>query len=150
MGCGLSGFVGTWKGKMLMWMAPDTEPMVDEAVTDVKLILGGRFVEWTHTGNFQGMPFEGRSIEGYNNGDKRYESIWIDNFGTLILNYTGTCSNDGKSREMKTEFSDPMTGEMIDYRSVYTWIDTDHFTFTSYMNKAGKEFKNMEITYSRQ
>ncbi len=146
----LAAFVGTWQGKVKMWMTPDSEPMADDAVAEVKLILGGRFLEWTNSGNFQSMPFEGRAIEGYNNGDKRYESMWIDNFGTLIVNFTGSCSEDGKSREMATQFSDPMKGGMIDYRSVYTWTDADHFTYTSYMKKDGKEFKNMEISYSRQ
>jgi len=146
----LAPFVGTWKGKVKSWTGPESEPMVDEGGAEVSWIMGGRFLEWKFVGNFAGMPFEGFSIEGYNNGDKRYESIWIDNFGTLILYYTGACSDDGARREMVTTFTDPMTGGTIAYRSEYAWVDADHYTFTAFMNKGGGEFKNMEIRWARQ
>ena len=146
----MAPYVGSWKGKVSMWMAPDAPPMINESQAEVRWILGGRFIEWTHSGDFAGMPFEGLAIEGYNNGDKRYEATWMDNFGTLILYYTGSCSNGGKTREMTTQFKDPMKGVMIDYRSVYTWQDADHFTFTAYMDNGEGEFKSMEIVWERQ
>ncbi|MCP4900571.1 MAG: DUF1579 domain-containing protein [bacterium] len=146
----LAPFVGSWKGEAKMWMGPDTPPMTENSVADVSWIMGGRFLKWKHTGNFSGMPFRGLAIEGYNNGEKRYESVWVDNFGTLILNYTGSCSDDGKFREMTTQFVDAVAGGTIDYRSEYTWIDDNHFTFTAYMDKGDGEFKNMVITYERQ
>jgi len=146
----LAPFVGTWKGEVRMWMAPGAPPIVNEGAAEVAWIIGGRYLEWKHTGDFGGMPFEGLAIEGYNNGEQRYESIWIDNFGTLILSYTGACSDDGKFREMATQFADPVAGGTIDYRSEYRWIDDDHFTFTAFMDKGDGEFKNMVITYERQ
>ena len=148
----MQAFEGTWKGEVTMWMAPGVEPMKETSAAEAKIILGGRYLEWTHTGSFAGMPFEGRSIETYSNLDKRYEAIWIDNFGTLILFYTGTASEDGSKREMTTEFSDPMTGGKVAYRTVYQWIDEDHFTYTTFMSKStgGGEHKNMEIKYTRQ
>ena len=90
----LAPFVGTWKGEVTMWMAPDTPPITEQSLAEVNWILGGRYLQWKQTGEFGGMPFEGLTIEGYNNGEQRYESIWIDNFGTLILFYTGSCSDD--------------------------------------------------------
>jgi len=146
----LAPFVGTWKGEVRMWMAPEAPPTVNEAAAEVAWIMGGRYLEWKHTGAFGGMPFEGLAIEGYNNGEQRYESIWIDNFGTLIVSYTGSCSDDGKFREMTTQFADPVAGGTIDYRSEYRWIDDDHFTFTAFMDKGDGEFKNMVITFERQ
>jgi hypothetical protein len=146
----LAPFVGSWKGVVTSWMGPDTEPMVEEGTAQVSWILGDRFLEWKLQGNFGGMPFEGFSIEGYNNGNQRYESMWIDNFGTLILYYTGACSDDGARRKMETTFTDPMTGGTIFYRSEYSWVDPDHYTFTAFMDKGAGEFKNMEIRWARQ
>ena len=146
----LAPFVGTWKGDVTSWMAPNAEPMVDEGTAEVSWIMGGRFLEWKLSGNFGGVPFEGLSLEGYNNGDQRYEAIWIDNFGTLIHYYSGACSDDGIRRKMETTFTDPMTGGTIFYRSEYTWKDDDHYTFTAYMDKGAGEFKNMEIRWTRQ
>lgn len=146
----LAPFVGTWKGKVQMWMAPGTEPMVEESVAEIAWILGGRFLEWKHTGHFAGMPFEGIAIEGYNNGDKQYESVWMDNFGTIMLPFTGSCSKNGKHREMLASFTDAVGGGTIEYRTVYTWTDDDHFTYSSFSDKGDGEFKNMVIEYERQ
>lgn len=147
----LAPFVGTWKGKVQMWMGPEGPEMTEESITEAGWILGGRFLEWKHTGFFAGMPYEGRAIEGYNNGDERYESTWMDNFGTVMLYFTGSCSDDGKSREMSTQFNDVVAGGgTVGYRTEYRWIDADHFTYTAYMDKGDGEFKNMVITYERQ
>ncbi len=143
-------YVGQWKGDVRMWMAPGAEPMLNEAMVDVSMIMDGRYLEWKQTGDFGGMPFEGRAIEAYNNGDARYESMWIDNFGTLILFYTGSCSDDGKSRVMTTQFNDPVKGGTIQYKGVYTWVDDDHLNYEAFMDKGDGEFKNLEIAYERQ
>ena len=146
----LAPFVGTWKGKVQMWMGPDAPEMTEESAVEIAWIMGDRFLEWKHTGHFGGMPYEARSIEGYNNGDKRYESMWADNFGTLILFSEGSCSDDGKTRVMTAEFNDVVAGGTVEYRTEYKWIDKDHFTYTGYMDKGEGEFKNMIITYERQ
>ena len=146
----LAPFVGSWKGDVTMWMGPGAEPMKEQSLAEVEWIMGGRYLQWKQTGEFGGMPYESLVIEGYNNGDKRYEAMGMDNFGTLILFFTGSCSDDGKSRKMKSRFSDPIAGGFIDYRTEYRWVDDDHFTFTSYMNKGDGEFKNSEISFERQ
>jgi hypothetical protein len=146
----LAPFVGTWKGKVQMWMTPDAPEMTEESLTEAAWIMGGRYLEWKHTGNYGGMPYEARAIEGYNNVDKRYESMWIDNFGTLVMYFKGSCSDDGKSREMSSQFTDAVTGGTFKYRVEYRWIDKDHFTYTGYMDKGDGEFKNVLVTYERQ
>ena len=146
----LDPFVGKWKGKVEMWMDPEGEPMLNESQAEVSWMMGGRFLVWKQTGDFGGMPWEGMSIEGYNNGDKRYESIWMDNFGTLMLPFHGACSEDGKRREMLSEFNDVVAGGTIKYKGIYTWIDDDHFTYETFMDRGEGEFKNMVIHYERQ
>lgn len=143
-------YVGRWKGAVRMWMAPDAEPMLNESLAEVSWILGGRFLGWKHTGDFGGMPFEARALDAFNNGDDRYEMTWADNFGTLIVFYTGSCTDDGKSRVMNTQFNDPIKGGTIQYKTVYTWIDNDHFNYEAFMDKGDGEFKNLEIAYARQ
>jgi hypothetical protein len=141
---------GRWKGEVTMWMGPDAPPLKETAEAEGELILGGRFLLWKSTGQFGGMPFEGLVIEGYNNGDERYESIWMDNFGTLMMFFTGTSSDDGKRREMKSQFNDVVAGGVVDYRAVFQWADADHFTYTAFMGRDEGEFKNVEISWSRQ
>jgi hypothetical protein len=146
----LAPFVGTWKGKVTMWMGPGQAPMVEESMAEATWLLGGRFLQWKNTGNFGGMPFEGMAIEGYNNGEERYESVWLDNFGTLLLVFEGSCSDDGKHRKMASKFADVVAGGVVDYRTEYQWIDSDHFTYSAFMNKGDGEFQNLVIEYERQ
>lgn len=146
----LAQFVGTWHGDVKMWMGPGAPEMTEESTVEVSWILGGRFLEWKHSGAFGDMPYEARALEGYNNGDQRYESSWMDNFGTLIMFFEGSCSADGKSREMSSQFEDVVAGGTVGYRSVYEVIDENKFIYTAYMDKGDGEFKNMVITYERQ
>lgn len=146
----LAPYAGKWKVEMKMWMTPDAEPMAYEAAVEAKWQLDGRFLEWKHTGDFQGMPYTGRGFDGYNNGDQRYETVMMDNFGTLIVFYTGECSDDGKVREMRGSFTNPMAGSVMEQRNVFTWIDSDHFQLVSFMKTGEEEHKHMEMLYTRQ
>jgi len=146
----LAPFAGKWKSQITMWMGPGSEPMYNEAEAEARWVMDGRFLEWTYSGNFAGSPYIGRGFDGYNNGDERYETILFDNFGTLFVLYTGSCSDDGKSRTMNGEFSNPMTGGMIQQRGVYTWIDDDHFKYEMHTTMGDEEYKNLEMLYERQ
>ena len=145
----LGRMVGKWTSEVKMWMEAGTEPMVEGAEAEAAFILGGRYLEWRVTGVFGGMPFEARQIDAYNNGDKRYETTWIDNFGTLVLVFTGQCENDGAVRTLHTEYTDPTSGETLANRVVYTWQDDDHLLYESFLATPEGEFQNMEITYTR-
>lgn len=146
----LAPYEGRWDAEISMWMQPGAEVSMSHAETEVRWVLGGRYLEWIHAGEVAGMPFEGRQMDAYNNVEKRYESTWADNFGTPILYYTGQCEEDGKVRTMRGEFTDPMSGQTVSQRAVYTWQDDDNWTYESYMAMGdGEEFKNMEIRYTR-
>lgn len=145
----LKPYVGKWHGQIKMWMAPGSEPMLNEHSAEADWMMGGRYIQWRHAGSFSGMDFEGFGIDGYNNTAERYESMWIDNMGTLVLLYTGHCEDDGKTRTVSTSFTDPMSGGEVHNRMVFAWIDDEHFKMDSYMKNDTGEFKNMEIVYSR-
>ena len=145
----LARYVGKWTSEVSMWMEPGGEPMVDQAEAEARWILGDRYLEWTVTGNFGGMPFEAHQIDGYDNGGERYQATWLDNFGTLTLSFVGECDGEGKGRTMHSEFTDPVSGAMMQNRVVYTWDDDDHYTYESFMKMGGEEYKNMVIKYSR-
>jgi hypothetical protein len=145
----LARYAGRWQSEVKMWMEPGGEPMVSPAMSEARMILGGRYLEWEHSAVFGGLPFEGKGLDAYNNGEDRYESTWIDNFGTLIIFYTGQCGDGGKTRTLNGEFFDPVSGGKISQRAVYTWIDDDTFLYESFMAQDGAEFKNMEIRYTR-
>ena len=79
---------GTWNEDITMWMDP-AKPTKSTATAENKMILGGRYQQSNHKGSFNGMPFEGMSLLGYDNAKKAFMSSWIDNMGTGIMNMEG-------------------------------------------------------------
>lgn len=144
---------GTWNGENTMWMENNGKPMTSTSEATNKMIFGGRYQMGEHKGNFMGMPFEGISIVGYDNAKKKFVSSWIDNMGTGIMNMEGEWNSSKKSIEFKGKMTDPARpGEDCDVREVFTIVDDNHHVMEMYGPdaKTGKEYKTMEIKYSRK
>jgi hypothetical protein len=146
----LGHLVGAWTYESTHWEAPGKPPTKSMGTADSTWILGGRFVQSIMRGDYGGMPFEGRSLEGFDNQSGRYRSTWADNFGTMTMQFDGECEKDGKVRTMISSFKDPSSGQMVKYRAVTTVIDKDHYKYEAYMVSPEGEFKNMELTASRK
>ncbi len=140
---------GEWKTSTKAWMAPDTEPMLSEGSVKAEMLMGGRYLKMEHSGTSMGMPFNGISIEGYDNVKKKFVNIWIDDMGTGIARSEGTYDADNKTITYNGVMSDPMSKGDIKFKSVLEIVDKDKSIFTMYMNYEGKEMKWMEMTYTR-
>jgi len=146
----LKNLEGNWKAEVKFWMDPAAEPEVSQGTAQSAMILGGRYLEQKYTGTAMGKPFEGRGLIGYDNMRKEYRSIWTDSMSTGMMVSTGSYNAGDKTIVEQGTMSCPIEGEM-NYRAVTTIIDTDHYTYESFMEgKDGKEMKTMLITYTRQ
>jgi hypothetical protein len=115
------------------------------------MILGGRYQQSTHKGTFEGMPFEGMSIVGYDNAKKKFYSTWVDNMGTGIMYLEGTYDPATKTTTYTGKQVDPMTGQDMEIRETFTIVDDNTHMLTMYMTApGGKEFKTMEIRFTRK
>ena len=63
---------GEWNEEITLWMVPGSPPTKSTATAVNKMIMGGRYQESKHVGNFMGMPFEGYSLLGYDNAKKNF------------------------------------------------------------------------------
>lgn len=140
---------GEWKVITKYWMDPAGEPTETEGNANVEMILGGRYMQSTHTGTMMGMPFEGISLQGYDNATGEFTSIWIDNMGTGFSISKGTYDEASNSINFEGSMLDPITKEDMKFRQVVKNIDDDHFMFEMYMNYKGQEFKSMVVDYTR-
>ena len=141
---------GEWNEEITMWMAPGAPPTKSTATAVNKMIMGGRYQESKHTGNFMGMPFEGYSLVGYDNAKKTFMSSWIDNMGTGIMFMEGKWDEKTKSVHFKGTGVDPATGKDLKIRETFKIVDADTQLMEMYCEKDGKEFKNMEIKFTRK
>ncbi len=145
----LDHMIGTWDIKGKLWMIPGGDPIEANSKMEAKWVLGGRFVEMVITGTMFGMPFEGRSLEGYDNVAKKHVSKWVDNFGTYFMDFEGTCSEGGKVRSMSATIPDPMTGGTVTMRGVTRVTGEGSFIYEMFTKTPEGEVKMMELSYRR-
>ncbi|MEC5172832.1 MULTISPECIES: DUF1579 domain-containing protein [Chryseobacterium] len=144
---------GNWVGETKMWMENGSQPMMSKSEATNKMVFDGRYQMSTHKGDMMGMPFEGISIVGYDNSKKKFVSSWIDNMGTGIMNMEGIWNASTKSIEFKGKMTDPSRpGKDCNVREIYTFVDDNTQKMEMYGPdaKTGKEFKTMEINYTRK
>lgn len=142
---------GEWNEDITMWMAPDTPPQKSKASCVNKMILGGRYQSSTHTGSFNGMPFEGISTTGFDNAKKIFVSTWMDNMGTGIMVMEGAWDDKTKTLNLKGKQTDPTTGKEMNVREIFTVVDDNTQKMEMFMTPSGgKEFKSMEIVFTRK
>lgn len=148
----LKSGVGMWKGEMMHWMAPGTEPMKTEMTTTITSLMDGRFVQIETKGEMPGMGmFHGMGINGYDNVAQKFQSTWIDNMGSTMMVGTGELSSDKKTLTWEYTYTCPITKKAAKMREVETFTGKDTMKLEMFGAdpKSGKEFKMMEGNFTR-
>lgn len=147
--------VGHWNVTTKRWDYPGADVIEGTAQSVVEPVLDGRFVfeKFTSTmdmGNGP-MPFEGRSLFGYDNFQKKYVYTWADSMGTAIMTGSGNFDPTGKVLTMISENApDMMTGKYTKMKSVSRDLGPDEHQFEMYsQNPDGSWWKTMEMIYRR-
>lgn len=147
----IAGMEGVWKASVKVWHAAGQTPQESEGISIHRMIMGGRYLQQSFKSSFMDAPFQGIGFMGYNNVLKQYESFWIDNMSTAMMTSKGTISEDGKTINSVTTYTDPQSGREKKSRDVLRSVDVDKFVSQMYdIGEDGKEFLMMEITYTRQ
>ncbi|ASZ11394.1 DUF1579 domain-containing protein [Chitinophaga pendula] len=141
---------GEWDFEMTAWMQPGAPPSKSKGTAVNKMILGGRYQETHNKAQFMNMPYEGIGMLAYDNAKKVFQSTYMDNMGTGIMNMEGTWDETSKSIEFKGISVDPSTGKDLRMREVFRLVDNDHQTMEMYCDINGQEMKMMEIQFTRK
>ncbi len=145
----LKPLVGTFSCDIKMMMDPAAPPQTSTATITRKSIMGDRYITEDVESTFMGQPFQGHGVVGYDNGQKKYFSLWIDNVGTGVMHETGTAS--GKVITLEGQSWDPSEGKMAWGKSVVDLSNNDKQTFKMFSkDKSGKEFQNFDMTCTRK
>lgn len=153
----LTQAVGTWDGKVTMWMDPAAPPSHSTCTSVITSTMGGRFTRCETKGQFdmgmgQPMAFEGFGLYGYNNTSEKFESTWCDNLGTMMLRFEGDLSADQKTLTLNANYHCPMKDgpswmREVETRTSPTTMKLEMFGPTP----DGKgEFKMMQIEYTKK
>ena len=145
----LAKLEGSWTTRTIGY--EDGKQVMDSSGTcEQKLVLDGRYLQQTYTGDMMGAPFTGINLLGYNNHTKQYESIWIDSLSTAMYFFVGKASADGRTITQECSYDDPARGPCV-WRSVTNIKNDNTLEFEMFITpKSGKEEKMMEMTVSRK
>jgi hypothetical protein len=147
----LAKYDGKFTAEVTMWMDASAPPAKSKGMAENKMILGGRYQESKFKGEFEGMPFEGQNIIGYDNSKKKFFTTWIDNMGSGIMTYEGDWDAEKKAVFFTGSMVDPMTGFECEMRETFTLVDDNTQLMESWCKTPdGKEYKSMEIKYTRK
>ena len=146
----LASFTGTWEADVIGYMDP-AKPDTSKLIQTYSMILNGLYQEAKLTGTMMGMPFEGRSINGFDNAKKKFQTTWMDSFSSGFTYMTGDYDSTSKTLNLKGTQSNPSTGKDMGIREIMKIIDNDTYTLTMYGDgPGGKEIKYMEGTFKRK
>jgi hypothetical protein len=140
---------GKWTEDMTMYM-PGAAPQTMKSDCENTMILNGLYQRSEHHGMYNGMKFEGISTMAYNIAAKKYQSTWIDNMGSGMMNMEGDYDSTAKTYNMKGTETDPMTGKDIPVRETFKLIDDKNQYMEMFETRSGKEAKTMEIKFTKQ
>lgn len=148
----LASFNGTWDGDVTSWMVMGAPPSKSKATSVNKMIYNGLYQESTNTGSFGDMPFEGKSIWGYDNAKKKFVSTWIDNMGSGIVIMEGDYDSTSRTFSFTGKGTNPLTGKDCTMKEVLKIVDANTQLMEMYGPDAatGKEYKTMEILFKRK
>lgn len=147
----LNRLAGNWQGTTRTWFeGPDP---VDEAQMSgvIRPLFDGRFMLHEYKSTFQGKPFEGMAILGYNMLSQAYQSTWVDTFhmGTGIMLSEGD-KNGHFFSALGAYSSGGDNPEQWGWRTEIAVEDDDTILFTAYnISPGGQEFKATETIYHR-
>jgi hypothetical protein len=148
----LNPLAGSWKTTVKSFFGPAgpvSQPQVTEGTCDRNWAMGGRYLVSSYKGAFNGMPFEGMEVLGYDNMKKQYVSSWMDNMGTGIMqSWGGAMDPATKSFTLTGSAPDP-SGKEMTMREVTNIVDGNTYTMTMFATMGAQEQKVMEITYTR-
>jgi len=147
----LDPLAGRWSVTVKGWMKPGDQAQESKGTAEHVWIMGGRYLKQEFKGEWAGQPFEGLGFSGYDNVRQEYQTTWLDSMATGMMHVSGSYDPVTKTLKQSGNFACPMTGEKDRYiRSEWKMTSSNSNTYTSYFKGPdGKEFKGMEIVYTR-
>lgn len=148
----LDVFKGKWKVTSRSWMTPGAKAEESTGTSSMEWVLDGRFLKQKYKGEWAGEKFDGMGFVGFDKMKKKYVNIWMDSMATGVFQSMGRYDSKTKTFKDSGNFSCPMTGNTNEwFRSEWKIINDNQNIYTMYMkDKNDKEFKAMELTYTRK
>jgi len=142
----LAKMIGTWDCEI---KSPDGQN-VSKGESVYKAGPGGLWVIADFKGMMGPLEFQGHGIDGYDQGKKKYVSVWTDSMTSAPMFFEGDYDDDKKTLTLIGEGQGP-DGQSAKFKSVTKFKDEDHHTFTlNVVGPGGVDIPMMSIDYTRR
>jgi hypothetical protein len=147
----LASAAGNYDLKIKSWHEPGGPAMEEPGTATRSMALDGRVLVEQVKSSMMGMPYTGHGMMGFDNVTGKYWSTWNDSMSTGIMVTEGTCDAQGTTCTFTGSWNDPIKKAPVKARMTTRWTSPTTEIFELYgPGKDGKEFKMMEITYTKK
>jgi hypothetical protein len=145
----LAKTVGRYTLAIKSWPAPGADAVVESGTATRQMTLDGRVLVEDSQATMMGQPFTGHGMHGFDNVTGKYWSTWNDSMSTGLMVSEGSCDAAGACT-YSGSWNDPVSKAKSTAHMKTHWPSPTTQVFEMYGPAAdGKEFKMMEITYTR-
>ncbi len=145
----LAQFEGEWDTVTTEFGEDGKPASTDKGTTTAKVVMGGRFLDFSYDGRSHGKFARGAGMMGYSNVEKRFEQYYAQSTSTEIEYMTGSADSAGKVFTFSGKTTDA-AGKAISKKSVITITSKDACKEEVYVTAGGKETKVAELVYTRE
>jgi len=147
----LASTVGTYDLKIKHWHQPNTPAMEETGTATRAMALDGRVLVEQFKSSMMGMPYTGHGMTGFDNVTGKYWSTWSDSMSTGLMVSEGSCDDQGKTCTFMGTWNDAIKKAPVKARMTIRRTSPTTEVFELYgPGKDDKEFKMMEITYTKK
>jgi hypothetical protein len=139
--------IGQWDAVLKMAPAPGAPVAEMPGSERVVPICDGHWVWSDFTMQWQGRPFEGHALAGYDPTQKKYVSYWFDSMNPVPNEAIGTYDPASKTTTLIGSARD-QNGKPATSKEVTTWKDDD--TRHMKMEVKGENNESFEIIFKRK
>ncbi len=146
----LAVMVGTWDVACTMWSKADSQPMRSQGTCAFSALFDGRFLQGDFRSTHMGQSFVGHALKGYDRAAKHFITTWCDSMSTGFTYLTGSSRDGGRVITYEGDMVCPSDGKDALLRFIESHESSDRFSEVMYQTKDGKEYKAMELIYTRR
>lgn len=146
----LAKSVGEWDAHMKFWMPGSEEPLESQDECTCTMVMNDWFMEMDYRGSWDGQPWKGRLLSGYDQFRKEFFSIWTTDMGSEASISRGNMVKGVLT--LRGEMVDGMSGRVRKNETTFEYPDDDTTVMSMYWvaDDGSRGDQVMEITYKRK
>jgi len=147
----LDSIVGDWDVTLTFWSDPRSAGKSSSGRSQISWVLGKRFIQEHFSGTIIGEEYRGIGIMGYDNGSRRFKTVWADSLNTALTTSYGSFDSDTNTLLLESEVYDPLLSGVKQVHSRLQIHSPDLYTFVmTDTSPEGQEFTSLEMRYQRR